>query len=295
MGKGMWKGLVILAGAALLAFTTGTAVVAMINDQDDDGGARVIADERQANPQGGAVAAVCAPGFPDCQDTIVEGDGGGFEQCATEEPCGDFDAKCAADTACIEPWLMDPPTCPSGVSVEDCLPDGPPTGYDCVTQESFPVQVVCFPVDCVQYDGGVTILPAPVPTILPGFTSQEEPVEEGQPGIAVGEPPTTVCVSPLVDCAQEDLRAVHCLPIDDPCSPEPDPNVRCLPPDCAVSSDGAIDCPLPEPCVPIDDTGVTAPETAICELVDPAPGSGSGSSQGSPGAEATKVAEEQPR
>ena len=105
MGTTMWKGLLILAGAALLVVTTGTAVVAMINDDDD--GARAFADERPSGPRGGAVAAVCAPEFPDCQDTIVEGGGGGFEQCATEEPCGDFGAKCAADSPCNGPRMLE--------------------------------------------------------------------------------------------------------------------------------------------------------------------------------------------
>lgn len=291
MGTAMWKGLLILAGAALLVLTTGTAVVAMIND-DDGGGARITADERRANPQGGAVAAICAPGFPDCQDTIVEGDGGGFEQCVTEEPCGEFDAKCAADSPCIGPGMLEALFCEPGVTIEACYPDGPPAGYDCVTQESFPVQVVCFPVDCAPYDdGGVTILPVPAP--------YDKPIVEPQPGIDVGEPNpttiTTVCASPPVNCDDADPSAVRCLPIDDPCAPEPDPNVRCLPPDCAISSDGAIDCPLPGPCVPIDDTGVTAPEPAVCEPVAPPAGGGggsSGSSEGSPGAEATAVAAE---
>ncbi len=274
----IWKGLLILAGAALLVVTTGTAVVAMIND--NDAGARVAADERPSGPRGSAVAAICAPEFPDCQDTIEEGGGGGFEQCATEEPCGDFDAKCAADSPCIEPGMPVALSCDPGVTIEACYPDGPPAGYDCVTQQSFPVQVVCFPVDCVPYDGGgVTILPAPAP--------YDTPIEEPQPGIDVGEPdPTTiitpVCTSPPVNCADADPSVVHCLPIDDPCAISSE--VRCLPPDCAISSDGAIDCPLPEPCLPIDDTGVTAPEPAVCEPVAP-PSGGGGSSEGSPGDE----------
>jgi hypothetical protein len=280
MGTKVWKGLIILAGAALLVLTTGTAVVAMIND--DDGGVRVVADDRRTNPQGGAVAAICARDVPDCQDTIVDG-GASFEQCATEEPCVDFDAKCAADSPCFERRVLEALSCEPGQSIEVCYPDGPPTGYDCVTQESFPVQVVCFPVDCVPYDdGGVTILPAPTP--------YDKPIEEPQSGIDVGEPNpstiTTVCTSPHVLCDGADPSAVHCPPIIDPCSPDPDPTVRCLPSDCAISSDGAIDCPLPQPCVPIDDTGVTAPEPG-CEQA--APPAGGRSNEGSPGAEATVI------
>ena len=254
MATRMWKGLLILAGAALLVVTTGTAVVAMIND--DDEGMGVFTDERPSDQQGGAVAAVCAPGFPDCQDTIVEGADGEFEQCATAEPCGDFDAKCAANTACMEPGMLEALYCDPGATIEACYPDGTPAGYDCVTQESFPIQVVCFPADCLRYDdGGITILPAPGPnddgpvTILPDPTRGDQPIGAPQPGIAGGEissdgAATIPCASPPVNCDDTDPSVV-----------------RCLPPDCAITSDGAINCPVAPPA-----------------------GGGSGSSDGSPGA-----------
>jgi hypothetical protein len=129
-----------------------------------------------------------------------------------------------------------------------------PAGYECVTLESFPVQVSCYATGCEPIeDGPVTILPAPDETVVvddPGLVDPPQ-VDPSEPGIAVGEPvpPTDVCVSPPVDC-ETDPSVVHCLPIDDPCLPEPDANVRCLPPDCVVSSDGGVDCPapLPEPC-----------------------------------------------
>lgn len=283
MGTTMWKGLLILAGATLLVVTTGTAVVAMIND--DDEGMGVFADERPSDQQGGAVAAMCVPEFPDCQDTFVEGADGEFEQCATAEPCGDFDAKCAANTACMEPGMLEALYCDPGATIDACYPGGLPTGYDCETRESFPVQVVCYPFDCVPYDdGGVTILPAPAP--------YDEPIEEPQPRIDVGEPsPGTVtavrCLPP--DCAISSDGAIDC-PLPEPCSISSAPDARCLPPDCAISSYGAIHCPLPEPCTPIDDTGVTAPDPAVCEPVEPPSGGGSsGGSEGSPGAEATVV------
>ncbi len=288
MGTAMWKGLVIVAGAALLIVTTGTAVVAMIND-DDDGRARVTSNERPLGPQGGgAISAVCAPDVPDCQDTIVEGDG--FEQCATEEPCGDFDyAKCAADTECIEPMLAPEIVCPEGASVESCFPAGLPAGFDCLERESFPVQVVCFWTGCVPYgDDGVTTVPAPLP-VEPRI-GDEPLVDPVDPDIAVGEPapPTEVCVPP-VDCALEEVVIEGCL--GTPCNRSSELNARCLPPDCAISSDGAISCPLPEPCISIDSEGVTAPQPAVCESVEP-PAGGSDGGEGSPGAEATAVATE---
>jgi len=283
MGTTMWRGLLILAGAALLVLTTGTAVVAMFND-DDDGGARITADERRPNPQGGAVAAICAPGFPDCQDTIVEGDGG-FEQCAAAQPCGDFDAKCAADSPCVEPASAPQLACPEGASVEECFEEGVPAGYDCITRESFPVQVVCFPAECVPYDdSGVTTLPAPAPYDKP----IEEPlVDPSDPGIAVGEPapPTEICIAPG-DCADEDVIVEGCLGTD-PCSRSSEQDTRCLPPDCVISSDGVAHCAIPELCVSIDDSSTAEP--VACEPVEPPSGGGGGRGEAPPGIEANAV------
>ena len=65
---------------------------------------------------------ICLEGTTDCQDTPL--DGGALaarvskapptartratadcEQCATDEPCGEFDEKCAADSRCVEPGV----------------------------------------------------------------------------------------------------------------------------------------------------------------------------------------------
>jgi hypothetical protein len=103
-----------------------------------------------------------------------------------------------------------------------------------VTLESDPPQTRCTflgceaaanPDECLKRceELPVEILPAPAdgvetaPTILPGF-----------------EPATPVCAPPPTD----------------PC---PSDTVRCLPPDCAVSSDGAVACP--EPCAPDSEGG----------------------------------------
>ena len=91
---------------------------------------------------------------------------------------------------CLVPGSAEP-----GQTIEQCFPEGVPAGYDCVTLESFPVQVECFIGD--DGDG-------------------------------------------------------------DPCSPQPDANVRCLAPDCAVSSDGSIACPDDKP-VCEDPAGCSAP------------------------------------
>ncbi len=283
----IWKGLLILAGGALLVLTTGTAGVAMINDRGDGiastclEGTLDCRDTSLPPAHAGAVAAICAIDVPDCQDTIVEGDGGGFEQCAADGPCGDFDAKCAANTECVEPAFARQLVCPEGASVEDCFEGGVPAGYECTTRESFPVQVVCSPV-CLPYgDHGVTILPAP----LPYYASTEDPlVDPVDPGIAVGEPapPTSVCVPG--DCALEEVVIEGCLGTD-PCARSSEQVIDCLPPDCAISSDGATTCVIPEPCLTVDDPGTVEPY--VCEPVEP-PSSGGGSSgEGSPGGDGT--------
>jgi hypothetical protein len=150
-----------------------------------------------------------------------------------------------------------------GMALEECFEGGPPAGFECVTLESFPVQVKCYPVACETVDGPVTILPAPAPEDGPASSgaSGEEPAE---PGIAPGEP--APCV-PVEECIDTDDGSMVCAPGDDPCGPQPDANVRCLPPDCAVSSDGTVSCPapLPMPCAAPGSDGGPAIDVPVCE------------------------------
>jgi hypothetical protein len=295
----MMRSLVAIAAVVVLAGTIGTAVYAMVEDARGAPSAfdaKRQADETPGEDSGRSVAAVCVEEVPDCQDMIVDGGaaagtclegteycvdtpGAGFQQCATEEPCGDFAPSCPPDTACTEPWLMDPPVCPGGVTVEECFPDGVPAGWDCVTLESFPVQVKCYPIACPIHAGPVTILPVP---------SDEPIVDEPQtdPAPATEEeiiPPIEPCIPG--DCTEDVDGVVYCKPIDDPCLPQPDPNVRCLPPDCAVSSDGSVSCPvpLPEPCLPAE--GEPAPGGGADDLLptcETPPNSGGGCEEGDP-------------
>lgn len=195
-----WTRLSIGAAAVVLAVAAGTAAFAMRGGDetpsqkraaDDAGGAfgqclegatdcvdmpnpeTEITDSVTEGDQAPTVAGMCAPGVTDCVDTVVDPAGG----------------TCLEGTVDCVDTVMDPPVCPEGMTMEECFPDGLPTGYDCVTLESDPVQVNCTPI--------------------------------GDDG--------------------------------DPCSPEPDANVRCLPPDCAVSSDGSIACP--------DDATVDPPQS----------------------------------
>lgn len=185
-----WTKLSIGAAAVVLAIAAGTAAFAM------RGGDDASSQKRAADDAGGAFG-ICIEGATDCVDVVVSPDQSGDEGIAEGEPppsagmCAPGVTDCVdtvvdpAGGTCLEgttdcvDTVMDPPACPEGMTMEECFPEGPPAGYDCVALESFPVQVKCTPI--------------------------------GDDG--------------------------------DPCSPEPDANVRCLPPDCAVSSDGSITCP----------------------------------------------------
>jgi len=261
MSSRMWRTLILGLGALVVAVTTGTAVMAAMNDQDDPPATRQARDESAGDSA--TVAAVCVEGVPDCEDMIVEGGGAagaclvgatecndtpGFAQCATDEPCGDFDARCAADTVCVEPWLMEAPVCPEGMAYEECFPDGAPPGWDCLQLESFPVQVRCYPVGCTPADGPISILPLPGEDLPLEVEPQIDPADPSlvDPGVAVGEPvpmPAPIeCLPP--ECEVLDDGSIACKtqpPVE--CGP----TETCIAPDCAVSSDGSVFCPDPAP------------------------------------------------
>jgi hypothetical protein len=266
----------IAAALVFAGIVAGTAAIAMSGDDSGDAEARQELDEggrQQAPADGGGVAAICLEGAEDCDDTIDSG--GGFAMCAPDvdpEECEDVEfgdepcpaegcdpiadcqstaeecidtggGTCPAGMACIEPWLMDPPVCPDGVSFEECFPDGVPLGYECVTMESFPVQVRCFPVECKEL-------------------TPEEAARQAEAGDA--------------PAGQARPAIARCLPV-----PECDDTreLRCLPPDCAVSSDGSVACPAePGECVGGPAVDCLAPQPPAVsepfegeaeELVDP--------------------------
>jgi hypothetical protein len=274
MDKRFWTKIGIAVAALALAIAAGTTVYAL-SGNDDDGGpsaTREADDARLADPGAGdAIAGMCIEGVPDCVDTVVDPNGGDgdFAQCAADGPdCQSFVdegeyAECAADgggcpqlvecpdggDVCIEPWLMDPPVCPAGVEIDECFPDGIPAGYECVTLESFPVQVSCTTIPC-----DVTTLPAPIDE--DGVTTLPAPADDPPAGSREAE-----------EAARE--GEVKCVPP----APECDDTSRCLPPDCAVSSDGSVSCPdVIDPCVP--------GPAVDCGIL---PDEGAGSSPGNPG------------
>lgn len=227
----------------VLAIAAGTGAYAMRGDGDGSPKS-AVADEQSGERRdtgGASTMGMCAEGVPDCNDMIVE-DGGDAV----------YD-KCPPDMACIEPWLMDPPACAGGVTLDECFPEGVPANLDCYELESFPVQVVCNPAGstCGEPIGPIEILP------LPYEDGGEDPATDGPAvsGPAPDEPVTILpapapgeLVDPIDDGTTMIAPAEECPPLPDKCTEtNPDSSFRCLPPDCAVSSDGSIACP--DPCV----------------------------------------------
>lgn len=191
----------LAAGAVALvaAIALGAGAYAMWGD--DDGGTTPASDT--ATEQGGGVGlGMCAPGYEDCIDTVVEDAGGaagacleGATDCADNPADGDA-ARCAADGPdCMEPLFADP----------ECADDG--TG-------DLKCETVCHGGDMVE----LVDPPANGPTLT---DEEAERRDEQQPVEPAPE-----------DCAP----ATNC----DPASGD-----ECLPPDCSVSSDGAIACSEP--------------------------------------------------
>lgn len=276
-------GIAVAAGIMLAGAATGATVYALRGGDDnkqaqrsaDDAGhqAAPAADEGRdvasiciegaedcddtIEGDGSAGLAMCAPGFPDCNDMVILPVDGDAADCAADGPgcMGTGYPECAPGMACIEPWLMDPPVCPDGVSIDDCFPDGVPPGYECLTLESFPVQIKCYPVPCEVY-------PLPLPAETPLSEDELKRREE----------------EALIDPA---VAPTPCVPPTEPCG---GPAVRCLPPDCAVSSDGSLYC-TPE-CVPgpaVDCVILDCEPGSVVHCIEPdgggqsEPGSGGGS------------------
>jgi hypothetical protein len=199
-----WRGIGIGVVALLLAAGFGAAACTSPGDDGGDDLSTVRqAEQDTSDPQidvedgaGGAGGAfgICIEGTVDCVDT----------------PLNPEDADCAPDApTCGNDAIELGFSCDPGLTVEECLPDGVPAGHECVTLESYPIQVRCYPIECA---------PSAAPT---------------------GNPPAEEYA--------EDLAA-RCDAQPDKCASESAGDVRCLPPDCAVSSDGSVSCPGSEPC-----------------------------------------------
>jgi len=165
------------------------------------------------------------------QKRAADDTSGSMAVCVAEVPdCNDMvvlpdgdQARCAAEAeTCIDT------PCEGGPAV-DCI--APEASGVCYTLETEPIATQCVDIGCarpVPAEPPIDVVPVPgVPE------SGVEPAPGGERG-AIG---------------------AGCLG-EDPCTISSE--MKCLPPDCAVSSDGTITCPEPIPCEvpPVDATPV---------------------------------------
>ncbi|MBI5284720.1 MAG: hypothetical protein HY874_06465 [Chloroflexi bacterium] len=244
--------------AAIVAIAAGAGAYAMRPSDEPsvlrngEAGTPQADASRRATPGGGtASSAMCAPGHPDCNDMLVQ---------------PDAELTCEEANACANPAAADCPPgaiCGSGSAAcaEGAPCNRPGSAYECI-EPQFDATKPCAPLPCDMGGGpaeNVRCLPpepcGPAPE--PGGGSGVTPAEPGVGDIAPGEP------------------GPGALPPDapTPCVPLP------FPPDCAISSDGATDCPVPPPdCAISSDGTITCPDSQPPD--DPGPGS---SEPGSPG------------
>lgn len=300
-----WPKLGLAVGAMVLAITAGTAAFAMRGGGDgaDRGEDARQRDERVADGDGAtdgggsAIAASCLAGATDCED-MVGGPAGedALSDCQEDTPCLDTPAICAPENGCDSVPAF---ACPDGLSTEElkeCEARLATTAEVCVQLETDPPQQRCFDTGC----GVIEPLPAPPPVEATAIAEPDVPApapapiddavaEEGtvdaEPGVAllpVCEPIDKCEPSLGAPAGAEGETTPTCEP--PPACDAPDAGVRCLPPDCAVSSDGAVSCPgePPVPCDGVDgacsapgDPGQTEPSagggSAPSSVVEPEP------------------------
>ncbi|MBI5287530.1 MAG: hypothetical protein HY873_01000 [Chloroflexi bacterium] len=180
------------------------------------------------------------------QKRAADDSAGTMAMCVAEVPdCNDMvvlpegdQARCAADAG----TCIDTP-CVGGPAVDCMAPE--PSGV-CYSLDTEPITTQCVDTGCAQ----------PMPVDPP---TDVEPV----PGAPEDAPGGGVLTAPA---EENGTIGVGCLG-EDPCTISSE--MKCLPPDCAISSDGTIFCPEPVPCEvpPVDVTPITIePDaTAVAE------------------------------
>lgn len=214
-----WTRFALGAAAVALAIAAGTAAYAMRGGEDEHPASVTTQDSRDGGAEGDqglGISAVCAPGHPDCVDTVVD---------VPYDDFGETTAKCAADAVdCVEPSCASD-GCPAYSPVYECVDIITDPATDPPTQE-------CNLVDREPI-GGPQPLP-PVEIIEPAPDEVVDPVPpETSAGAAGGI--AADCPPPLPVCEDPSISA-------------------CVPPDCVVSSDGSVSCPDPAPidCAPVE-------------------------------------------
>lgn len=300
--------------AVLLAIAAATGAYAM-RDGDGPSGDKVT-DSAGDGAMDGGIAAVCAPGFKDCDDMIVVPEEGcGEDVC----PGADEGITCEEADACDRRYAA----CPQDGICTD-IPVPCDDVVDCQVYETCVLLQTDPPIEKCTVSGCAYVAPpGPLTDPAPEYIGPPETIIEPAPEATIEAVP--YC-EPTVPCEGDGCLPVDCgitvpepAPDADPAETMPLPPVceppvpcegdGCLPPDCAVSSDGTLLCPTPCPdnarCIPPectfgDDGSVSCPgspgtqtlpadctdEASVVHCVDPAPGSGSGSG-GADGAEAT--------
>lgn len=280
----------ILAGAVLVALiAAGAAAVAMRGDDAKPAVYQPAPEDARDGEDTGAGALTSAPMCvelgSDCGDMVVD-PGAAGDACPVGGCRSVGAAECPPGTACIEPWLQDPPVCPEGVDPEECKKRYGELPANCAIAESFPEQVVCKPsAGCAQETPLVDPQPADAPAADDVLTdpavsgpAQEAipcavpclpvplpmPVEPAPGDTGPLPPVTTEQIAPCYppECTVGGDAVVACPP-DKPCGgPATD---DCLPPDCAVSSDGNVTCPQPVPCNDTPNARCIPPECEVDE------------------------------
>jgi hypothetical protein len=290
-----WTRLGFIGAAVVLAIAAGTAAYAM---RGGDGGAEGGENTRQSEPpvsgdvlqegDGSGAAGICLAGDEECVDTF-DGPAGepvggpAAADCQEKAPCVDTPAPCPP-TACFEPLPVDALCAGAATDAEikECEARRAETAAICAAPEPGAPVTDCNDTPCV--------LPLPAPAI-------DEPATE--PGTGVHEPdiappPSTFPCTPIEKC---DVHPSEPAPVDDeggvttsqaPCvAPECASALgaaRCLPPDCSVSSDGAVACPgAPPACDAVDGECSEPPSAGTGGGSEPSGGGSGGSGAAEPG------------
>jgi hypothetical protein len=299
MAMKRWTKPAVMVVALALAVAAVPGVYAMWGDDGgpEQAGANAALVERDG-AAGRSVAAICVQGATDCNDTFSEdasgcaADEGDCPQVAPEPtPCNEgCSADCPPDSACIEPWLQQPPVCPDDVDPAVCEEARKVYAEDlqaraesmgCVVQESFPPVIRCFEPNCVDPGAPIDTVPAPAPAPVPddrglepalgeppvdlplpvnpppNATQPGEPPEESKPIYECAPPPGGECVpGPADDCGPIDCTSATDAPCMPPETCVPGPAVDCAPVDC--TDQAATRC-LPPDCAVSSDGSVSCP------------------------------------
>lgn len=219
-----WARLGMGVAALAMAVAIGTGAYAMRGNDDDrpsvtaeDSIDGATGDEA-AGDQGLGLSAMCVEGAEDCVDTIG----------MPYNDFGELPAKCAADAVdCVEPG------CPE----EGCTAYNPI--YECVAIESDPPvdppAQECKLIGCEVAEGAEGAQPVDMIAPVPGELVDPAPAEDIAARENAAAEQAADCGAPLPVCEDPAISA-------------------CVPPDCAVSSDGSVSCPVSEPvdCLPTE-------------------------------------------